>query len=385
MAADDLTKPLGLAPPRRPRAWRWALAIGAGAVVVVAGAGGAWLAREPGPTATAVIAAPAPGDVSLADRTASTTAPTDAGSTAKPVDTGGAGLTEVKPADGGLADVGKVIIYDPSQPAPLRLSALPDPALVEMSGHGQLPRIAADGRRPLDAYARPSDADDRNARIAIVIGGVGIDPDGSARAIADLPGAVTLALAPYGNGLDRTLAAARSAGHEILLQVPLEPYSYPQTDPGPQTLTTEAPVAENLDRLHWLMSRVTNYVGVVNYMGARFTSEAPALAPVLDEIGKRGLLYLDDGSSARSVAETVADGRAPFVKADLVLDTDLSAPAIDARLRELSAIARERGYAVATATAFPTTIDRVAAFAKAAADRNIILVPISALVGGGRT
>ncbi|MEX0851680.1 MAG: divergent polysaccharide deacetylase family protein [Bauldia sp.] len=377
MAADELTKPLGLpAPPRRPRAVRAAaLIFTAVTVAALTGTAALWFANRAGPTATATIKVPGPGEVSLADRTGSTTRPgVDEGS----------GIDEVEP-QGGLVEIGKVVIHDLSEPPPMPLSAAPDGELIEAGADGPLPKVASNGRRPLDAYARPSDADSRDTRIAIVVGGVGIDPEGTARAIAELPGEVTLALVPYGDDLSRTLSEARAAGHEILLQVPLEPYNYPQSDPGPQTLTTDASADENLSRLRWLMSRMTSYVGVVNYLGGRFTSETPALTPVLEEIGRRGLLYLDDGSSPRSVAETVAAGRAPFLKADLVLDADLSAAAIDRRLNELRMIARERGYAIGTATAFPIAIERIAAFARIAADRNVTIVPLSALAGAGRT
>jgi polysaccharide deacetylase 2 family uncharacterized protein YibQ len=106
------------------------------------------------------------------------------------------------------------------------------------------------------------------------------------------------------------------------------------------------------------------------------------MAPVMRELGERGLLYLDDGSSARSKAAEIASGVTPFVRADLVLDADLSAAAIDDRLRQLQAIARERGYAVATATAFPVSVERIAAFVKAAADKGIAIVPLSAILPG---
>jgi polysaccharide deacetylase 2 family uncharacterized protein YibQ len=252
-----------------------------------------------------------------------------------------------------------------------------------MSDDGPLPQIADDGRRPLDVYARPNDADGRMPEIAIIVGGVGIDPGGTQRAIADLPGEITLALAPYADDLDQVVADARAEGHELLMQIPLEPFSYPHVNPGPQTLTVDASANANRDRLHWLMARATNYVGVVNYMGARFTSETPSLKPVLDEIGGRGLLYVDDGSSPLSVASTVARGRAPFLQADLVLDADATPAAIDARLLQLQNIARKRGFAVATATAFPVTLDRLAAFAKSVAGRNLVLVPVSAVAGAG--
>jgi polysaccharide deacetylase 2 family uncharacterized protein YibQ len=379
MPADDLTKPLGLSPPRKPRGSR--LAIAAAAIVLVAGAGGGyWLLRSPGPSATAPIAAAGSSSI-LADRTASVRPPPAPASAPQGAP---AGLTPLKPT-GSLTDTGRVVIYDPSQPPPIALSATPDPALVEDSSHGPLPKVAANGRRPLDAYARPVTRDDGGSRLVIIVGGVGIDPASTGQAINALPGPVTLAFAPYSDGLQESVAAARAVGHEVLLQLPMEPYGYPKTNPGPQTLTTGATPRENLDRLYSLMGRATNYVGVVNYMGARFTSETPAMTALLTEIGKRGLAYVDDGSSPRSVAADVARGRAPFAQADLVLDPDLSATAIDARLAQLAAIARERGYAVATATAFPITIERIAAFARTAADNDLTLVPLSALVAAGRT
>src|SRR5581483_4454150 len=259
---------------------------------------------------------------------------------------------------GDLAEVGGspgtgIVITDPSAPAPVRLAALPREDLVEKSSYGPLPRVGADGTRPLDAYARPAAAAGSLARIAIVIGGLGLNAAGDKAAISGLPGAVTLALAPYGDRLASLVAQARGTGHEILLQVPLEPFGYPAVDPGPKTLTTSASPAENLDRLHWLMSRLTTYVGVVNYMGARFTSEADRMAPLLAEVQKRGLLYLDDGSSGRSVAGA-APG-APFLRADVVLDADTDPAAIDARLADLVAAARAKGSAIATGSAFPAT------------------------------
>jgi polysaccharide deacetylase 2 family uncharacterized protein YibQ len=319
----------------------------------------------------------------------SVTAVIDASDAARTGSTSGTGLVAAVP-DGGLTEIlpaddpgGEIVIHDSSQPPPMRLAGLPDPGLIEETDDGGLPRIADDGTRPLDAYARPSNADPREPRIAIVVGGIGIDPDGTRNAIATLPGAITLGVAPYGDDLADIVAAARKAGHEILLQVPLEPFNYPATDPGPNTLTARASPDENLARLRWFMGRLTNYVGVVNYMGARFTGEPKAVTPVMEEIGRRGLLYLDDGSSPMSrAAEAAGGGVAPFLRADMVIDADLSAAAIDQRLRQLQALARERGYAVATATAFPVSVERITAFVRAAEARGIAIVPVSALVSG---
>ena len=73
---------------------------------------------------------------------------------------------------------------------------------------------------------------------------------------------------PYGAEVERLAALARSEGHEILLQVPMEPFNYPDNDPGPQTLLTSLTPEQNLERLYWLMSRMQGYVGLAEAMSA---------------------------------------------------------------------------------------------------------------------
>jgi polysaccharide deacetylase 2 family uncharacterized protein YibQ len=386
MAADDLTRPLGLARPKPAGARLRRFGLAAASLAIVAAAAAVWfvLVRE-GPDVVAAIDGTDTPSAPPADGTTATDR-TSAGVSSPPE--GDAGLTEILP-DGEISEVGAgtVIIGEPGERDAVRLASAPLEELAEDGPHGLLPRIGPDGQRPMDAYARPLDpqAAEGGRRIAIVVGGIGIAADGSDAAVDELPGTVTLAFAPYGKNLAQMLARARAAGHEILLQLPLEPYGYPGNDPGPHTLTVGAPAEENIDRLHWLMSRITTYVGVTNYLGARFTSEEAALAPVLDEIGGRGLLYFDDGSSGMSKADRLAKGKAPFARADVVLDAVTEAAAIDARLAQVEAIARQRGYAIATATAFPVTIERIAEFAKSAAERGFEIVPLTALVPADRT
>jgi polysaccharide deacetylase 2 family uncharacterized protein YibQ len=255
--------------------------------------------------------------------------------------------------------------------------------LTEVSRHGPLPRIAADGARAADVYARPVKplAGKPDApRVAIVVGGLGIGGAATNDALAKLPGAVTLAFAAYADRLEQLSARARNDGHEVLLQVPMEPLDYPDSDPGPRTLLTELDAGQNIDRLHWLLSRMQGYVGITNYMGGRFTASETALTPVLKEANKRGLVYLDDGSSQKSLAGQVAGAtNLPFAKADLIIDAVPTPGEIDRALSRLEALARERGLAVGTAGALPGAIDRIAKWAKAAESRGILLVPITAV------
>jgi len=256
-----------------------------------------------------------------------------------------------------------------------------DQKLLESSRHGAIPQIGADGTRPSVQYAQtlklPPNKKD-SPRIAIVIGGLGISASGTADAFTKLPGPVTFAIAPYGIDLDKLAQHARAENHEVLLQVPMEPFDYPDSDPGPQTLLTSLTADQNIDRLQWLMSRFQGYVGVMNYMGARLTAAEPALAPVLRETAKRGLIYVDDGSSPRSIAGQLAGSQnLPFAKTDLVLDAVPTAVEIDRALTRLEMMARDNGTAVGIATAQPATVARIAEWAKKAEGRGFVLVPIT--------
>ena len=189
---------------------------------------------------------------------------------------------------------------------------------------------------------------------------------------------MTFALAPYGADLDKLAERARANAHELLLQVPMEPFDYPDNDPGPQTLLTSLTSEQNIDRLHWLMSRFQGYVGLVGYMGARFTASEQGLAPVLRDVAKRGLIYVDDGSSSRSIAGQLAGTHnLPFAKTDIVLDSVPTPVEIDRALARLEMKARDAGFAVGFATAQPATIARVADWAKKVEARGIFLVPIT--------
>ncbi len=260
--------------------------------------------------------------------------------------------------------------------------ALADPKLLETTRHGPIPRVSLDGGRPLVAYARPVPASAANAnlpRIAIIITGLGIGARTTEDAITQLPGPVTLAFAPYGSDLERVAAHARAEGHELLLQLPMEPFDYPDNDPGPQTLLTSLAPEQNIDRMHWLMSRFQGYVGVANYMGSRFTASDASFAPVLREVAQRGLMYLDDGTSPRSLAGQIAGANnLPFAKASVVLDAVPTPDEVDHALARLEQTAHDGGLAVGVASALPVSLARIAKWAKSAQARGFLLVPISA-------
>lgn len=290
-------------------------------------------------------------------------------------------IIRAKPEQNSAADQVAIIRHPDElmQRSPL-IAHLPDEALLEDSPYGQLPvRDAETGRRPFDVYARPWSGA-RGARIAIIIGGLGISQTGTQRAIEVLPAEITLAFAPLGNSLDRWVQTARREGHEVMLQVPMEPFDYPNINPGGNVLLVEDAPAKQIENLHKNLARINSYTGIVNHMGARYTSDADAMDRVMEELGDRGLGYLDDGTSARSVAqETALVHQVPFAAADATIDLVPEKGAILEKLDNLERTARAQGIAIGIGSSLDITVDAVAEWANQARKRGIELVPFSAV------
>ncbi|GGD42958.1 divergent polysaccharide deacetylase family protein [Aureimonas glaciei] len=283
------------------------------------------------------------------------------------------------PGEGGRAGQAITVSDPQSLRQPPTLAHLPDEALLEPGDEGPLPIRAADGRRPFDVYSvAPATA--VGTRVAIVVGGLGISQTGTQAAIRTLPAGVTLGFAPGGNSLDRWMQDARRSGHELVLQVPMEPFGYPQTSPGEHTVTAADAAAGAFGDLDWSLSRLTNYVGVMNYMGARLTADPAALQPLATELARRGLMFLDDASSARSTARDVArEAGTVFAAADVLIDAKQDRAAIEAELATLERVARANGSAIGVASAFDVSVAAIADWISAAEARGIRLVPVSAL------
>jgi polysaccharide deacetylase 2 family uncharacterized protein YibQ len=268
---------------------------------------------------------------------------------------------------------------DAEAAAPAAVMAGIDPRLLEKTRYGMIPAVA-DGLKPFTVYA--AEADRAKAAkmpvVAIVVGGLGVGAAKTVDAIMKLPPAVTLAFTPYGADPTKLAERARAQRHEILLQIPMEPFDYPDNDPGPQTLLTSLPPEQNIDRLYWHLSRFQGYAGIANFMGARFLATDAVMQPIMREAAKRGLGYLDDGSTPRSVASSLAAGQAmPFAKADFAIDAVPTSAEIDRTLIKLETLAKERGLAVGVASALPISIERIAAWIKTLDSRGIMLVPLT--------
>lgn len=264
---------------------------------------------------------------------------------------------------------------------PNALFAAPLTGLTTPGPSGPLPAIGPDGTRPDQAYARPWHGDPNAPMIAVVIGGMGLNRAVTEAAIDELPPDIALSFAPYSRDLQSWIDRARAAGHEVLVEVPMEPFDYPNNDPGPHTLLADAPNSENSRRLYWLMSQATGYFAMTNYLGARFSTSGPALEHLMATLEERGVSFLHDGTGRRSTIESSGnDAGAHWGIADRVLDEDPSPTAVDDRLLTLEALALQNGTSVGAGFAYRSTVDQVARWAEGLESRGYELAPPSAVM-----
>lgn len=254
----------------------------------------------------------------------------------------------------------------PLAPAPIAGLFSPGPS-------GPLPIIAQDGRTPAQAYARPFQSNGR-PRVALVVGGLGLNAVRTRQAIEGLRPEITLSFAVYAPGLQGWIDEARAHGHEVLIEAPMEPMDYPDNDPGPWTLLADSPPAETIKRLEWVLSRATGYFGVTNYLGGRFLTGDGAYNAFTGALRARGLAFIDDGAAARR------GGGLPRASAERVVDDKLTGVTIDQQLAALEAGAQQHGQALGSAFAYPVTLEKVAHWAAAVEQRGYQLAPASAVM-----
>lgn len=263
---------------------------------------------------------------------------------------------------------GPVVRQPPAAPLP----AAPIAGLSQPGRFGPLPVIAPDGRTPFQAYARPFTPDGR-PRVALIIGGLGLNGPATRAAIESLPPEVTLSFSAYAEGLQGWIDLARADGHEVLIELPMEPSDYPDNDTGPYTLLAGADIDEMDRRLDWLLGRATGYYGVSNYFGAAFFASDSSMTPFMQRLRSRGLAFIDDGQARNR------QGAYARASANRVIDEDPSPAAILAALNGLEASARSGGQAMGTGLLFPSTVATAVRWVQGLDERGIQLAPASSM------
>jgi uncharacterized protein len=257
------------------------------------------------------------------------------------------------------------------------LAQAPVAGVHQQGPSGLLPIIGLGGRTPFDVYRKPF-VDTGRPKVAMVIGGLGLNARITQRAIDELPAEITLSFVPYAENLQGWINKARAAGHEVLIEIPMEPMDYPDNDPGPHTLLSSANSEENQRRLEFLLSRASGYFGVTNYLGGKYAASGDATSATMRALKSRGLAFISDGSAA-ALGSAAANTGMRNAQADRAIDQRPSGEDITAQLGGLEAIATQQGAALGFGVAYSVTIDQVARWAREANRRGVVLAPASAV------
>ena len=271
----------------------------------------------------------------------------------------------------------------PNMAAPSPLTPAPVKELLEeVAGNFTLPKIGADGSLPWQVYARPYDERNTQKKVAIMVTGLGLSRAATRAAISKLPPEVSLVFSPYAKDLEAWIFRARRAGHEAFVRLPMESKKFPLEDAGPLALSTSVQMSENMRRLNTVLGSFGGYVGVVSLMGSKFVTAESQLKRVLQVIKKRGLMFVDFGGTKSGALMTAsAELKLPIVKMDLMLDKKPYRALIDIKFLKLEDMMKSRQTVIATISPYPSSIERLAVWAKSAKDKDLYLVPVSSIVG----
>ncbi|GJL92308.1 divergent polysaccharide deacetylase family protein [Hyphococcus sp.] len=253
-----------------------------------------------------------------------------------------------------------------------------DEALLRSTALGKVPRISPDGRKAVSYYRSSFEGGGAKPRVAIVVGGLGLNSAVTERAIDDLPPEISLSFAPYAKNLDFWTRKARQAGHEVLIELPMEGYGASTQALGAAGLLSTRTPEENLQRLDWLMARFGAYFAATNYMGAKFSADEASIAPILAKLKESGVGYIDDTGAAARVA-----GSLPMATVSRMIpaapdDQDLRA--VKRELSVLEKIAERDGFALGKTYAYAATIDEIARWSKTLEEKGFVAAPASALL-----
>ncbi|MBB4658314.1 divergent polysaccharide deacetylase family protein [Parvularcula dongshanensis] len=258
----------------------------------------------------------------------------------------------------------------PHEGNPATPPAAPDPGLTRSTPDGPVPARGADGRTPFEAYRRTQKAGE-GASLGVVLSGLGLDPALTERALA-LPPEVSLAFAPYARGLPSLIERARSAGHEVLIELPMSTPGVAPAALGPAALSAERDARGNDRRLAWLLARAPAYPMVTNYLGAGFSRDEAAMGRLMARVAEAGLGYVDDTGAAAGAARIAG---VPYAATDRLITPEDGNPA--AALRAAAAAARPGRVSLVKVYA---SDDAVTAIERFLAEPRVGVVPASSAV-----
>lgn len=219
-------------------------------------------------------------------------------------------------------------------------------------------------------------------QIAIVLTHVGLDARLMPGILSELPATITLAFAPSSDNLTACLQQAHTRGHTCLLMIPMEPLSYPQIDPGMNTLLTNLDANENLKRFTNFIKNAPGCVGVMNDYGSKFMMSAVDYTPIMASIKQQNLILFENTAvSPLSCGQTIAVQQGVTMgTSSYYIQRGLSQDKILQQLEALTLGIKRQGNGIIIAEAYPVMIEALHIWSQNLKAKKVEIVPLSTLV-----
>jgi polysaccharide deacetylase 2 family uncharacterized protein YibQ len=244
---------------------------------------------------------------------------------------------------------------------------------------GRSPHRAAAARPTVRSAPEPAPPPPGAPRIAVIVDDLGARRD-VFDGLREIRRPLTVAVRP---ALPLSAAIARDAarsGMEVLLGLPMEPYRFPEVDPGPGALLMSMAPGEIQQVVGGHLEAVTPVVGVMNRMGSRLTEDRLRVRAVLEVLAARRLLLVDAYTSSQSVAfDEARDAGVRAARRQILVDPARGEAGERLRWDEVAPWAERRGEVVVVAHGHPLTVRLLKEYVPRWEARGLRLVPVSQL------
>lgn len=253
------------------------------------------------------------------------------------------------------------------------------PECLEERGEGiLLPVVSPEGLRPFDVYQSDVIPDMAKTPLTLVFSELGANPKVFELLKSSFPKSVTCAFIANSELSQQFNNEARELGYETLLMLPMEPMTYPKSDPGPATLLTNLPKIENLKRFEKSLSQFTGYIGVTPYMGSRFARVKRDFEPLLKEVERRGLFYFEP-RLIRSIALQLKPEKMLWAKGQYDIERGLSRPKIRAILNRAKDTLAKKKPVIITVQGDTVSFEEVKKWLPSVLEKDVALMPLSSV------
>ena len=220
---------------------------------------------------------------------------------------------------------------------------------------------------------------DNAPAVAIIIDDLGLDIKAASRLLRlDRP--IAFSVLPYLR-YSRTVATrAHNAGMVVMLHLPMEAKGR-YARPGPGALLVGMDADTILETLKGDLGAVPHITGVNNHMGSLFTERGEKLGPVLDELAKRSLFFVDSRTTTATVGQKLAHAKKIKTNGrDIFLDNSRNVEKISVQLAKLVRKAKRDGSAIGIGHPYPETITALEKNLPEIEKMGVRIVPVTALL-----